>query len=82
MSKYDNEQLCSLRATLLGHPIYTQVVSFVDLRLFMEVHVLPSGISCRSSSGLSRTSLVSKCRGSRQIMTGRSALINDIVSGE
>jgi hypothetical protein len=39
MSKYDNDQLCSLRATLLDHPIYTQVVSVADLRLFMEDHV-------------------------------------------
>ena len=39
MSKYDNEQLCSLRAALLDHPIYTQVVSVADLRLFMEDHV-------------------------------------------
>ena len=39
MSKYDNDQLCSLRAALLDHPIYTQVVSVADLRLFMEDHV-------------------------------------------
>jgi hypothetical protein len=39
MSKYDNDQLCSLRAALLDHPIYTQVASVADLRLFMEDHV-------------------------------------------
>jgi hypothetical protein len=39
MSKYDNDQLCSLRAALLDHPIYTQVVSVADLRRFMEDHV-------------------------------------------
>jgi hypothetical protein len=39
MSKYDNNQLCSLRAVLLDHPIYTQVASVADLRLFMEDHV-------------------------------------------
>src|SRR5246500_3776815 len=39
MSKYDNDQLCSLRAALLDHPIYTQVVSVPELRLFMEDHV-------------------------------------------
>jgi hypothetical protein len=39
MSKYDNDQLCSLRTALLDHPIYTQVVSVADLRLFMEDHV-------------------------------------------
>jgi Protein of unknown function (DUF3050) len=39
MSEYDNDQLCGLRAALLDHPIYTQVVSVADLRLFMEDHV-------------------------------------------
>lgn len=39
MLKYDNEQLCTLRAALLDHPVYTQVVSVADLRLFMEDHV-------------------------------------------
>ena len=39
MSKYDNDQLCSLRAALLDHPIYTQVTSAADLRRFMEDHV-------------------------------------------
>src|SRR5260370_16197027 len=39
MSQYDNDHLCSLRAALLDHPIYTQVVSVADLRRFMEDHV-------------------------------------------
>ena len=39
MSKYDNDQLSNLRAALLDHPIYTQVISVADLRLFMEDHV-------------------------------------------
>jgi hypothetical protein len=39
MSKYDNDRLCSLRAALLDHPVYTRVVSVGDLRLFMEDHV-------------------------------------------
>jgi hypothetical protein len=39
MSEYDNDQLCSLRAALLDHPVYTQVVSVADLRRFMEDHV-------------------------------------------
>jgi hypothetical protein len=37
--EYDNDHLCRLRAALLEHPIYTQVVSVGDLRLFMEDHV-------------------------------------------
>src|SRR6201988_1962156 len=44
MSKYDNNHLSAnhldaLRAALLGHPLYTQVVSVADLRRFMEDHV-------------------------------------------
>jgi hypothetical protein len=39
MSVYDNDDLCSLRAALLDHPIYTQVASIADLRQFMEDHV-------------------------------------------
>ena len=39
MSEYDNDQLCSLRAALLDHPLYAQVVSVPDLRRFMEDHV-------------------------------------------
>ena len=39
MSHYDNDHLCSLRAALLDHPIYTNIVSVADLRSFMEDHV-------------------------------------------
>jgi Protein of unknown function (DUF3050) len=39
MSEYDNDRLCSLRAALLDHPIYTHVASVADLRRFMEDHV-------------------------------------------
>ena len=39
MSEYDNDHLCSLRAALLDHAIYTHVSSPADLRLFMEDHV-------------------------------------------
>ena len=39
MSPYDNDHLCSLRAALLDHPIYTNIVSVADLRSFMEDHV-------------------------------------------
>jgi hypothetical protein len=39
MSEYDNDHLCSLRALLLDHPIYSHVASVADLRLFMEDHV-------------------------------------------
>jgi len=40
MSAYDNDHLCSLRAALLEHPIYTHLVSVADLRQFMEDHVM------------------------------------------
>jgi hypothetical protein len=36
---YDNDHLGSLRAALLDHPIYADVVSVADLRRFMEDHV-------------------------------------------
>jgi hypothetical protein len=39
MSEYDNDHLCSLRAALLDHPLYAQVISVADLRRFMEDHV-------------------------------------------
>ena len=39
MSEYDNDHLCSLRAALLDHPIYTHVASVAGLRRFMEDHV-------------------------------------------
>jgi hypothetical protein len=39
MSEYDNDHLCSLRAALLDHPLYAQVVSVADLKRFMEDHV-------------------------------------------
>src|ERR1700737_3277201 len=39
MSEYEQDHLCSLRAALLDHPIYTHVASVADLRRFMEDHV-------------------------------------------
>src|SRR5437660_1335914 len=39
MSEYDDDHLCSFRAALLDHPIYTNIVSVADLRSFMEDHV-------------------------------------------
>src|SRR5215469_11531821 len=39
MSEYDIDDLCSHRAALLDHPIYTQVASVADLGRFMEDHV-------------------------------------------
>src|SRR5437764_10328907 len=39
MSEYDDDHLCSFRAALLDHPIYTNIGSVADLRCFMEDHV-------------------------------------------
>lgn len=39
MPKYDRDDLGSLRAVLLDHPIYAQVACVTDLRRFMEDHV-------------------------------------------
>jgi hypothetical protein len=39
MPKQDRDQLATLRAELLDHPIYAEVASIADLRRFMEDHV-------------------------------------------
>jgi len=39
MPKHDDEDLGSLRAVLLDHPIYAQVACIADLKCFMEDHV-------------------------------------------
>ena len=39
MPTYHNDQLDNLRAVLLDHPLYAEVVSLADLRQFMEDHV-------------------------------------------
>jgi hypothetical protein len=39
MPTYDDDRLGSLRAALLDHPLYADVVSVADLRRFMEDHV-------------------------------------------
>lgn len=39
MPEYDNDDLGSLRAALLDHPIYAHVASVADLKRFMEDHV-------------------------------------------
>lgn len=36
---YDNDYFASLRAALLDHPVYSDVVSIADLKRFMEDHV-------------------------------------------
>ena len=39
MPTYDDDNLGNLRAALLDHPLYADVVSLADLRRFMEDHV-------------------------------------------
>src|ERR1700747_520690 len=39
MPKQDRDRLATLRAGLLDHPVYAEVVSVADLKLFMEDHV-------------------------------------------
>src|SRR6476659_337580 len=36
---YDNDHFAGLRAALLDHPVYSDVASIADLKLFMEDHV-------------------------------------------
>ncbi|MFO0926140.1 MAG: hypothetical protein U0736_03755 [Gemmataceae bacterium] len=40
-------RLTPLKDALLGHPVYREINSLAALRLFMEQHASPCGISCR-----------------------------------
>jgi len=47
MSEYDNDHLCSLRAALLDHPIYTTSLPLAISGASWKITFLRSGISCR-----------------------------------
>jgi hypothetical protein len=79
---YNNDDLGSLRATLLNHPIYAQVACVADLRRFMEDHVFAvwDFMSLLKRLQQDMTSIRVPWFPSDNVRAAR--LINDIVIGE
>jgi hypothetical protein len=80
MAEYDSDQLCSLRAALLDHPVYRQVVSVADLRRFMEDHVFAVWDYMSLLKRLQQDVTCIKVLPADNARAAR--LINDIVIGE
>jgi Protein of unknown function (DUF3050) len=66
--KYDNDHFGSLRAALLDHPLYSDVVSLADLRQFMEDHVFAVWDFMSLLKRLQQDMTCTRCRGSRRTM--------------
>jgi hypothetical protein len=82
MPEYDSDHLCSLRAALLDHPIYTQVDSVPDLRGFMEDHVFAVWDFMSLLKRLQQDMTCVKIPWFPADDTKAARLINDIVIGE
>jgi hypothetical protein len=82
MPKYDDEQLGSLRAALLNHPLYTNVVSVADLRRFMEDHVFAVWDFMSLLKRLQQEMTCTRVPWFPADDTRAARLINDIVIGE
>jgi Protein of unknown function (DUF3050) len=82
MSEFDNDHLCSLRAALLDHPLYTQVVSVPDLRRFMEDHVFAVWDFMSLLKRLQQDMTCIRVPWFPADNTRAARLINDIVIGE
>jgi|HubBroStandDraft_4_1064222.scaffolds.fasta_scaffold01312_6 hypothetical protein len=82
MSKYDNDHLCSLRETLLDHPLYADVVSVTDLRRFMEDHVFAVWDFMSLLKRLQQDMTCIRVPWFPSDNTRAARLINDIVIGE
>lgn len=82
MSEYDNDHLCSLRETLLDHPLYTDVVSLTDLRAFMEDHVFAVWDFMSLLKRLQQDMTCIRVPWFPSDNTRAARLINDIVIGE
>src|SRR6201988_4765006 len=82
MSEYDNDQLCSLRAALLDHALFAQVVSVPDLRRFMEDHVFAVWDFMSLLKRLQQDMTCTKVPWFPADNARAARLINDIVIGE
>ncbi len=82
MSKYDNDHLCSLRETLLDHPLYTDVVSVTDLQRFMEDHIFAVWDFMSLLKRLQQDMTCIRVPWFPSDNTRAARLINDIVIGE
>ena len=82
MSEYDNDQLCSLRETLLDHPLSTDVVSVTDLKGFMEDHVFAVWDFMSLLKRLQQDMTCIRVPWFPPDNTRAARLINDIVIGE
>jgi hypothetical protein len=82
MPEYDHDHLDRLRATLLEHPIYTQVTSIADLRRFMEDHVFAVWDFMSLLKRLQQDMTCIRVPWFPADNTRAARLINDIVIGE
>jgi hypothetical protein len=82
MTEFDNDQLCGLRAALLDHPLYAQVVSVPDLRRFMEDHVFAVWDFMSLLKRLQQDMTCIRVPWFPADNTRAARLINDIVIGE
>ena len=82
MSKQVRDQLATLRAGLLNHPIYAEVASVEDLRRFMEDHVFAVWDFMSLLKRLQRDLTCTKVPWFPAENAKAARLINDIVIGE
>jgi hypothetical protein len=82
MTKYDDNDLDSLRLALLDHPIYTRVASIADLRRFMRDHVFAVWDFMSLLKRLQRDMTCTRVPWFPAGNTRAARLINDIVIGE
>src|SRR3979490_970948 len=82
MSKQDRYCLATLREGLLEHPVYAEVASAADLRLFMEDHVFAVWDFMSLLKRLQRDFTCTKVAWFPADNARAARLINDIVIGE